>query len=62
MNGYLHRWQINYEKITEESVVIEAETEHEAIVQLKGRKGRVLYIRKLESEQGIDGPSDQPSR
>lgn len=54
MNGPKYVYRIWYEKITEESTEIVAETPHEAEAQLKGRRGRILHTTELRRYEGSD--------
>ena len=61
MNGPQFVYKIWYEKITEETIEIVAETLHEAEAKLKGRHGRILHTTELRRYEATDELADQPS-
>lgn len=60
MNNTQYVYKIWYEKITEETVEIVAETIHEAEAQLKGRHGRILHTTELRRHEEGNESSNQP--
>lgn len=60
MNRQKYVYKIWYEQIVETEAEVVAETIHEAEVQLKGRRGRILHTTELRRYEGSDEPVTRP--